>query len=106
MQIHLIGIRDHLITAVSVIKRLSLYEFTLWGRNLVSVVRIRESPYYRGFFKEKIYENFIGITLETVRIREVSVPRGSTVIVLFSKVLVIIHAPAIFSVIVFILIRF
>ena len=41
---------DHLITAVSVIKRLSFYEFTLWGRDLVSVVRIRESPYYRGFF--------------------------------------------------------
>ena len=54
MQIHLVGIRDrHLITAVSVIKRLSLYEFTLWGRDLVSVVRIRESPYYRGFFKRK-----------------------------------------------------
>ena len=66
----------------------------------------RLSPYYRGFFKEKICENFIGITLETVRIREVSVPRGSTVIVLFSKVLVIIHAPATFSVIVVILIRF
>ena len=26
-------------TAVSVIKRLSLYEFTLWGRDLVSIVR-------------------------------------------------------------------
>ena len=51
VQIHLIGI--HLITVVSVIKRLSLYEFTLWGRDLVSVVRIRESPYYRGFFKMK-----------------------------------------------------
>ena len=50
VQIHLIGSPVHLITAVSVIKRLSLYEFTLWGRNLVSVVRIRESPYYRGFF--------------------------------------------------------
>ena len=53
VQIHLTGIRD-LITAVSVIKRLSLYEFTLWGRDLVSVVRIRESPYYRGSFKENI----------------------------------------------------
>ena len=50
VQIHLIESPVHLITAVSVIKRLSLYEFTLWGRNLVSVVRIRESPYYRGFF--------------------------------------------------------
>ena len=47
VQIHLIAIEIHLITAVSVImiKRLSLYEFTLWGRDLVSVVRIRESPY-------------------------------------------------------------
>ena len=46
VQIHLIGIRDrHQITAVSVIKRLGLYEFTPWSRDLVSVVRIRESPY-------------------------------------------------------------
>ena len=37
----------HLITAVSMIKRLGLYEFTLWGRDLVSVFRIRESRYYR-----------------------------------------------------------
>ena len=44
----------------------------------MSVVRVRESPYYRGFFLKKIYENFVG-TLETVRNREVSVPRGSTV---------------------------
>ena len=66
-----------MITAVSVIKRLSLYEFTLWGRDLVSVVRIRESILY-GFFFKKIYENFVE-TLETVRNREASVPRGSTV---------------------------
>ena len=60
VQIHLIGIRDrHLITVVSVIKRFSLYEFTLWGRDFVSVVRIRESRYYGGLFK-KIYENFSG----------------------------------------------
>ena len=46
----------------------------------MSVVRIGESPYYGVFFfLKKIYENFIG-TVETVRIREVSVPRG---IVLF-----------------------
>ena len=32
---------------VSVIKRLSLYVFALWGRDLVSVVRIRDGPYYR-----------------------------------------------------------
>ena len=37
----------------------------------MSVVRIRESPYYRGFFKKKMYENFVG-TLETVRNRDVS----------------------------------
>ena len=41
----------------------------------MSVVRIRESPYYR----KKIYENFVD-TLETVRNREVSLPRGSTVV--------------------------
>ena len=46
--------------------------------SIVSVVRIRESRYYGGFFLKKISENFVG-TLETVRIREVSVPRGSTV---------------------------
>ena len=44
--------------------------------NLLSgaVVHIREteSVLWR-FFKEKIYENFIGIALETVRNREVSV---------------------------------
>ena len=45
----------------------------------MSVVRIRERPYYRGFFFKKIYENFVG-TLETVRNIEVSVPRGSTLI--------------------------
>ena len=33
---------------------LILYEFTLWGRDFVSVVGIKESPYYRGFFKENI----------------------------------------------------
>ena len=41
--------------------------------------RYTPSPYYRaGFFLKKIYENFVG-TLKTVRNREVSVPRGSTV---------------------------
>ena len=39
---------------VSVIKRLSLYVFVLWGQDLVSVVRIREGPYYRGAFKENM----------------------------------------------------
>ena len=40
----------HLITGVSVIKRLSLHIFVVWGRDLVSVVSNREGPYYRGFF--------------------------------------------------------
>ena len=48
------------------------------GHPVVSGVRIRESPYYRGFFLKKIDANFVG-TLETVRNREVCVPRGSTV---------------------------
>ena len=49
----------HLITAVSEMKRLILHEFTLWGRDLGSVIRIRKSPYYKGFL-QKIYENFVG----------------------------------------------
>ena len=61
-----LGYGIHLIPTASIIKRLSLYEFTLWGQDLESVVRIRESPYYRGSFLKKIYENFVG-TLETVR---------------------------------------
>ena len=61
VQIHLIGIRDrHQITAVSVINRLGSYEFTPWSLDLVSVVRIRESPYYRGFFKIKYTRIFSG----------------------------------------------
>ena len=38
----------------------------------MSVVRIRESRYYGGFLK-KMYENFSGHALETVRNREESV---------------------------------
>ena len=53
---------------MSGIKSLSLYEFTFWGRDVVSVVRIRESPCHR----KKTYDNFVE-TLETVRSREVSV---------------------------------
>ena len=48
------GLGIRLITAVSVIKRLILYEFTLWGRDSASVIGIREREYYRGFFKENI----------------------------------------------------
>ena len=63
---------------MSVIKRLSLNVFALWGRDLVSVVRRREGLYYKGFFVKKICQNFVG-TQETVRNREVSVRTGSTV---------------------------
>ena len=35
---------------VSVIKRLSLYEFASKGRDFVSIVHIREGLYYRGIF--------------------------------------------------------
>ena len=38
-------------------KRFSLYEFSLWGRDFVSVVRIIEGPYYRGYF----YKECMGI---------------------------------------------
>ena len=55
-----------------------MHVFSPWGRNLVSVVRIRNSVLQR-FFLKNIYENFVG-TLETVHNRQVSVPRGSTVI--------------------------
>ena len=61
----------HLITAVSVIKRL-IYEFTPWGQDLVSVVCIGEGHYYGGFFGKKICENFVW-TVETVWNRQVFV---------------------------------
>ena len=73
VQIHLIGIRhspDHRRVRHKGVKFIWIYSL---APDLVSVVRIRESPYYRGSIK-----NFVG-TLETVRNREVSVPRGSTV---------------------------
>ena len=66
------------ITGVSVIKRLSLYEFSPWDRDFMSVVLIIEGPYYRGYFYKEMYGHFPG-TKWTVRNREVSVRRGSTV---------------------------
>ena len=45
------------IIGVSVIKRLSLYEFSHSGRDFVSVVRTIEDPYYRGYF----YKEYMGI---------------------------------------------
>ena len=53
------------------------------------VVNIREIPYYGGFF-DNFLIFFFG-TLETVRIREMSVPRGSTeVIIIIIKITIII----------------
>ena len=50
----------HLVPWVSVIKRLSLYKKKLClapkGRDFVSVVRIREGPYYGGFFGGNVWE--------------------------------------------------
>ena len=80
VQIHLIGIRDspdHRSVGNKEVKFIGIC--SLDGAETVSVVRIREGPYYRGFFFcKKIYENFVG-TLETVRNRELSVLRGSSV---------------------------
>ena len=76
MQIHLIGIRDSPDHRSAVIKRLSSYEFALWGRDLMSVLPL--PGVFSFFFLKKIYDNFVG-TFETVRNREVSVPRHSTV---------------------------
>ena len=64
---------------MSVIKRISSHEFTLWGRDLVSLSVLERVRITEVFFLKKIYENFVG-TLETVHNREVSVPRGSTVV--------------------------
>ena len=38
--------------------RLNLYEFAAWGQDLVSIVRFRKGPYYRGFLEE-MYEDFV-----------------------------------------------
>lgn len=58
---------------MSVIKRLILNEFTLWGGDLVSVFHIRERPYYRGFFKRLVInEKFVG-TLETAHNRQLCI---------------------------------
>ena len=52
--------------------------YSLEPRFSVHCLYQRESVLWRVFFK-KLYENFVA-ALETVRYREVSVPRGSTVI--------------------------
>ena len=65
---------------VSLIKRLSLYEFAPKGRDLVSAVRIREGLYYRGFFQRKCMRILSVHRRQTVCNREVSAPRGSTVV--------------------------
>ena len=87
VQIHLIGIRnspDHRSARNKEVMRLSLYEFTLWSRDLMSVVRIRERVRIIEVFLMKIYGNFVG-TLETVRnrgvrIREVRLYRNSVLV--------------------------
>ena len=66
------------IIGVSVIKRLSLYEFSLWGRDFVSVVRIIEGLYYRGYFYKECVGIFPGPRELSVSDRGVRV-RGSTV---------------------------
>ena len=43
------------ITGVSVIKRLSLYEFSLWGRDFVSVVRIIEGHIVEVIFTKNVW---------------------------------------------------
>ena len=69
---------DSVSDLVSVRKRLNLYEFTLWGRDLVSVVRIRERVRIMDFFfKENIWEFYRDIiwklsVLERCRYREVN----------------------------------
>ena len=47
-------------------KRLSLYEFSLWGRDFVSVVRIIEGPYYRGYFHKECMGIFPGPSEQSV----------------------------------------
>ena len=38
-----------------------MYSVGLWGQDLVSVARIREGPYNRGFFfLKKTWEIFVG----------------------------------------------
>ena len=72
MHIHLIENRDSPDHCSVNKKELILYEFTLWGRDLVSVVHIRETPYYSGFSQREYILNFVG-TLKTVHKREASV---------------------------------
>ena len=57
---------------MSVIERLSLYEFTLWGRDLVSVQPVLERVRIIEVFSMKIYGNFV-VTLETIRNRGVRI---------------------------------
>ena len=65
-------------------KRFSLYELSLWGRDFVSVVRIREGPYCRGYFYKECTGIFprpseLSVLERCPYNREVSVRRGSTV---------------------------
>ena len=40
---------SYTVTGLSIIKKLTLYEFALWGRDTGSVVPIREGLCYKGF---------------------------------------------------------
>ena len=77
----------HLVPGVSVIKGLHLYEFAPKGRDFVFVVCVREGAYYRGFFRGNVWEFcwYVGNCpyWRGVRISEVSVWRGSTVLIFF-----------------------
>ena len=57
-----------------------IWIYSLGPRFCVRCPYQRSSPYYGIFHLKKINENFVG-TLETVRNREVSVPKGSTVLI-------------------------
>ena len=56
-----------------------MYEFSLWGRDFTSVVRITEGPYYRDYFYKECMGIFPGPS--ELSIREVPVRRGSTVVI-------------------------
>ena len=45
---------QHLVPGVSIIKGLSLYVFAPKGEEFVSVVRIIEGAYYRGFCRGNV----------------------------------------------------
>ena len=84
VQIHLIGIRnspDHCRVRNKEVKFIC---YSLGQRFSVRCPYQRESVLQRLFLK-KIYDNFVG-TLETARNREVSIPRGLTVLLFIQNI--------------------